>query len=89
MKTRIKVSGIKNPVHAALLYFRGIDVEVDEKSFIALEKIIGDIDLKKGFIVENFKDLNRLCKIGKFQIWFEKGAIIARKNPTKLIIKKE
>jgi len=85
METLFNVFGLKNPVHAVLLYFEknGIDA-VDKESFESLAKIVGDVDLEDGFVVKDIFDLQRLCTIGKFQVWWENGKIIARTIPKKI-----
>ena len=71
------IEGIKNPVRAALLYFKGCGIEVDEKSFDHVTKIVGDIEVEEGFIIEDIDGIKKLCKKSEFEIWNKDGVMVA------------
>lgn len=72
-KSCYQVKGIINPVFAVYLFFKKIGLPFRE-----IISSVGDIDTKEGFVVNNLKAVQRLCKLGKFQIWVVDGMIVAK-----------
>ena len=76
----MRVKGIINPVFAVYLFFKkiGLQRQMNKQSFREILSSVGDIDTKEGFVVNNLKAVQRLCKLGKFQIWAVDGMIVAK-----------
>jgi len=75
----VQVQGEKNAALAALTCLKSLANEVDEESFYNVAESVPNHD-GPGFIVASYGDLYRLCDIGNFHIFYDKGVIKARLN---------
>ncbi|MBU2060503.1 MAG: hypothetical protein KKH44_01475 [Bacteroidetes bacterium] len=73
------IDGIRNPVFAARLYFKALEVTIDEESFDDVAFLVGDIECKDGFLVDSINAIQKLCEMGNFQVWYEKGKVVAKR----------
>jgi len=73
-----KADGIKNPVLAARLYFKALEIAIDEESFDDVAFCVGEIKYEGGFLVDSIVAVQKLCEIGNFQILYKNRKVVAR-----------
>jgi len=79
MEIFFKVDGIRNPVKAAYFFLKETGCDIDEESFEDVAFWVGDIETNdEGFLVNDLEDIQRLCRIGKFQLWCINGKITVK-----------
>lgn len=76
----IQVTGYKNPAIAALSFIKAAfisDLVIDEQSFLSVAKKIPESDAEKGFVVDSYDALNKLCETGGFEIVFNEQEVVS------------
>lgn len=72
----IVVKGCLNPVRLSGIVLKAVGLDVDEDAFERLAQTRQDDPTLEGFLVGSMEDVHRLCHIGRFVIWYKKGAIV-------------
>lgn len=75
-----KLHGLRNAAYCAKLALKAMGFTVDEESFDRVASLRGDAPpeaLEKGFIVQSYDDIQRLCEIADMAIYQDGDTIKA------------